>query len=93
MCSICWSHDTLEFDISSMEADDMGWNAQGSCCGFGSDGLKTLGYDCVLIPQPWGRVIRPTKIQGSYLDVVFFEKNQKFSKFYFFEIFRNFSKN
>ena len=50
-CQICYSAADNEFDVSSMLAANKAvLGKSGSCCGFGADGMKTVGYDCVIIP-------------------------------------------
>jgi len=39
-----------DFDISGAIAGNMGIIEQNSCCGYGADGMGTMGYDCVDIP-------------------------------------------
>jgi len=50
-CRICYSAANGNFDVSSKAADDMGVaGKEALCCGYGADGMKTTGYDCVIIP-------------------------------------------
>lgn len=50
-CRICYSADVGNFDVSSEAKDEMGVAGKsGSCCGYGPDGMGTVGYDCVIIP-------------------------------------------
>jgi len=50
-CRICYSAAAGAFDVSSNGAADMGFlGKEGVCCGYGGDGMKTTGYDCVVIP-------------------------------------------
>jgi len=51
MCKICWTQGaTDDFDLSMATADEMGHN--GAVCGYGADGMGTMGFDYLVIPQP-----------------------------------------
>lgn len=51
MCRICWSNAPDDFVVSHKIAS-MGFVGKSSlCCGYGTDGMKTTGYDCVIIPM------------------------------------------
>ena len=53
-CRICWTTaDKLDFQVSGMSG--LGDSAKGAnlgavCCGYGTDGMATTGYDCLIIP-------------------------------------------
>jgi len=65
-CSICWSHATGDFDISYAAAADMGHNAKSDkCCGYGMDGMGTLGYDCLIIPNAMNSKVTKFAAGGS----------------------------
>lgn len=51
-CQICYSAATMQFDLSTMLADDLGLQGvMGKCCGYGTMATFTGGYDCLIIPQ------------------------------------------
>jgi len=56
ICKICWSPTAKgDFSVSgmtiaTMTSMEVGVNNPFSCCGYGSDGSMTKGYDCVTIP-------------------------------------------
>jgi len=55
ICKVCWAPTALDdFEVSgkvsaptSMEA---GFNKASACCGYGMDGMTTIGFDCLTIP-------------------------------------------
>jgi len=51
-CQICYSAASMQFDLTTMLADDFGvQGVMGKCCGYGTDAAVTYGYDCLIIPQ------------------------------------------
>lgn len=48
-CRICYATMAGDFVVSSMVAGKV-FVTKSSCCGYGIDGMKTNGYDCVIIP-------------------------------------------
>ncbi|XP_071749656.1 uncharacterized protein [Lepeophtheirus salmonis] len=49
MCRICWAA-TGEKDFLLSGKEEKGFTKGSVCCGYGEDGMKTSGYDCVIIP-------------------------------------------
>jgi len=51
-CQICYSAASMQFDLTTMLADDFGVQGKsGMCCGYGPMAMFTGGYDCIIIPQ------------------------------------------
>ncbi|XP_059087518.1 uncharacterized protein LOC131883927 [Tigriopus californicus] len=49
-CRICWAPTAfIDFAVSG-KTSMMGYAGTTNCCGYGTDGLKTLGFDCLSIP-------------------------------------------
>ncbi|TRY71623.1 hypothetical protein TCAL_16162 [Tigriopus californicus] len=50
LVKICWAPTAfIDFAVSG-KTSMMGYAGTTNCCGYGTDGLKTLGFDCLSIP-------------------------------------------
>lgn len=50
-CRICWAHTTGDFKVSG-KVDASGYAGKSDlCCGYGVDGVKTEGGDCIVVPR------------------------------------------
>jgi len=69
MCRICYAHAATEFDVSFGETGtaDMGHagTTMKECCGYGTDGKKETGYDCVIIPRASKQATADKLVGGS----------------------------
>jgi len=69
-CRICWSvADAADLVLSRKTPEMKGkTGATNGCCGYGADGMKTTGYDCIVIPgaekQADGAAVAATKQCG-----------------------------
>eukprot|EP00096_Caligus_rogercresseyi_P007893 TRINITY_DN26032_c0_g1_i1.p1 TRINITY_DN26032_c0_g1~~TRINITY_DN26032_c0_g1_i1.p1 ORF type:complete len:403 (+),score=38.83 TRINITY_DN26032_c0_g1_i1:23-1210(+) len=72
MCRICWAATgEKDFQLSGKEAK--GFTKGSVCCGYGEDGKKTSGYDCVIIPgaeKKTGKVVNSNAICGRSVGLV-----------------------
>ena len=65
-CQICYSAAAVT-DVSLSSKGTKGLIADASCCGYGTDGMKTGGYDCLMIPgaeKATGTPVAPTNCGG-----------------------------
>ncbi|XP_059081472.1 uncharacterized protein LOC131879228 [Tigriopus californicus] len=67
-CQICYfpTADT-DFVVSGKTADDMGYTGVSECCGYGTNGKGTKGYDCVVIPGAQMQTADEKLIPGSQI--------------------------
>jgi len=49
-CRICWTATTITDFAVSGKTNAASGKVGTKCCGYGTDGMQTTGYDCVLIP-------------------------------------------